>query len=324
MKKFLCVCALTSVAMTTLALKKDPDYRLARKIGAQTRFRVHVLDEAGCNVTNADVNVFMGMNFRPKGYWVNGVTDTNGVVVVEGKTCGDEIEIVASKMGYYPSVRKLCFATMGAERAVIGEKWQPFDNEEQMLLRRVRTPLNKNLSGEFVYTQHLNTWIGFDLEVGDYVAPHGAGRTVDFEVSIDWNGKWIPDYEGMGIRIRFDGPYSGYYCMPVCLESAFKGPYDADPKAAYKQAALFYEKKVAYAERIQGLFDRRNCWVVRSRCEVDSLGKLQKANYSLVMSVDFSGKRNGLGGFRIISLFNSTPNDTNLEPKNDSLLRSGR
>lgn len=315
MKKYLCACVLASVAMTTFALKKDPDYRLARKSGAQTRFRVHVDDDLGCSVTNADVRVFMGMNFRPKGYWLNGVTDANGAFLVEGKTCGDEIEMYVSKGGYYSTVRKLCFATMGAERKVVDGKWQPFDNEERMMLRRVRNPLDKKLSGEFAYTRHLNTWIGFDLEVGDYVAPHGVGRTVDFEVRIDWDGKWIPEYEGMGVSIRFDGLYSGYYSVPICAESSFKGPYDADPGAAYKQDALFCEKRTSDSERVQSLFDKRHCWVVRSRCEVDSVGTLRKSNYSVVTSIGFSGKRNGLGGFRVIGMFNPTPNDTNLEPK---------
>ncbi len=304
----------------TFAVQRDSEYLAARRHGALTRFQVHVVDDLGMNVTNADVRVFMGMNFRPKGYWIDGATDTNGVFVVEGKTCGDEIEMFVSKSGYYSSARKLCFATMGTEREVIDGKWQPFDNDEHMLLRRVRNPLDRKLSGKFIYTRHLNTWIGFDLEVGDYVAPYGVGQTVDFKVRIDWDGKWIPYYEGMGIGIRFDDPYSGYYSVPVCEESALKGVYDADPKAVYKQDAMFYEKKTSDSERVQSLFDKRYCWVVRSRCEVDPSGTLQKANYSLVTSIGFSGERNGLGGFRVIGMFNPTPNDTNLEPKQVSAI----
>lgn len=38
MKKYLCACVLASVAMTTFALKKDPDYRLARNLALKRVF----------------------------------------------------------------------------------------------------------------------------------------------------------------------------------------------------------------------------------------------------------------------------------------------
>jgi len=93
------------------AAKKDPMYRN----GALTNMVLHVADDDGMPVADAHVRVFLGMNFRPKGRWIGGATDTNGVFVVEGKTCGDEIEICLAKVGYYGAKVKYSYAKMGAE-----------------------------------------------------------------------------------------------------------------------------------------------------------------------------------------------------------------
>ncbi len=62
---------------------------MARRNGAEAELKKCVVNDEGSVVSNATVKVFMGMNFRPKGYWVNGETDENGVFLVPGKTCGN-------------------------------------------------------------------------------------------------------------------------------------------------------------------------------------------------------------------------------------------
>lgn len=56
----------------------------------------------------------------------------------------------------------------------------------------------------------------------------GIGETIDFEVYISWDGRWLPNYTGMGVNIRFSAPFSGYYVRPACLDSLFTGPYFAE------------------------------------------------------------------------------------------------
>lgn len=305
--------ALQAVAFATL--KNDPVYREARLSGAQAKIELCIADDDGTPVPDAKIKAYLGMNFRPRGTWVNGVTDTNGVFVLEGKTCGDEIEVFVTKDGYYDSRVVYCYAKMGEEHDVKDGKWQPYGEKRRIRLRIVKNPKLGATDARFADTKRLNEWIGYDLEKHDFIAPFGCGKDVDFMVSIDWDGKWLPTYSGMGVRVRFVDEYSGYYVCNVCEESEFKGPYNSDPDAIYKKEARFYEEIQDGGKRSQHLFDRSKCWVVRSRCKVDSNGHLIKANYSIVHYVGFCGDVDGTGGFRAISAFNPTPNDTNLEPK---------
>lgn len=318
MKRFTISILLLLSALPAVALKKDPVYRDARINGALTKVELHIEDDDGMPVEKANVKAYLGMNFRPKGKWVEGTTDTNGVFVIKGKTCGDEIEVFVKKDGYYDSHVVYCYAKMGAEHEVKGGKWQPYGAEEKIVLRRIKNQMATSIDGRFVDTKRLNEWIGYDIEKHDFVAPFGSGREADFQVSIDWDGKWLPDYRGMGVRIRFVDPYSGYYSCTINSESEFKGPYNANPEAAFQKDARFYEVVSEDHKRTQRIFDKSKCWVVRSRCKVDSNGRLVKSNYSIVQNVSFSGDPDGTGSFRLTGAMNPTPNDTNLEPKRET------
>ena len=282
--------------------------------GASARVRLCVQDECGVPITNASIRATLAN--RESDYSMYGITDTNGVYVVSGNTTGDYLQFLVSKAEYYDSWVKLSYIEMGKEHEVVNGKWQPFDASHIIVLRRVQNPTALDIgNGNFVLTKQLNCWLGFDIQKHDFVHPHGAGEVVDFEVRIDWDGKWYPDYTGMGISLRFATPYSGYYELPVNPVSKFKGPYAADAERPFRQAATFDEKVVSQTKRVQHTFDENKCWVVRSRCKIDETGKLVSANYSVVHKFRFCFEPDGRGGFRVTGAFNPTPNDTNLEPK---------
>jgi len=318
MKKCMLTVVILLSVMQTMGFvksKKDPVYREARRNGALAKIELHIADDDGAPVPDAKIKAYLGMNFRPKGTWINGTTNTNGVFVLEGKTCGDEIEVFVTKDGYYDSHVVYCYATMGAEREVKDGKWQPYGASEKIVLRKLKHQMTVPIDGQFVDTRCLNEWVGYDIEKHDFVVPHGNGSVTDFQVTIDWNGRWLPDYRGMGVRIRFVEPYSGYYTCAVVAESEFKGPYKANPQADFQKEARFYEEVSDDNKRSRYLFDSSKCWVVRSRCKVDSYGQLVEANYSIVHNVDFACQPDGKGCFRLTGVMNPTPNDANLEPK---------
>ena len=320
MKKY-CAAVLISLSALQVAalvtLKKDPVYRDARRNGAQTKIELHIQDDDGTPVPDAKIKAYLGMNFRPLGTWIDGTADTNGVFVLEGKTCGDEIEVFVAKDGYYGSHVIYHYAKMGEERDVKDGKWQPYGAVEKIVLRRIVNPALTSVGGQFVHTRRLNEWIGYDLEKRDFVSPFGAGIVVDFDVLIEWNGKWFPDYNGMGVRLRFKEPYSGYYSCDANSMSDFKGPCAANPQNEFLQEARFFEV-ITNGQQVEcHHFDLKKCWVVRSRCKVDESGRLLESHYSIVHRIGYSGSSDGTGGFRVIGAFNPTPNDTNLEPKID-------
>ena len=287
-------------------------FKDAQTNGADARVRLCIHDEQGAPI--ADASIRATLSNRVSDYSMYGVTDTNGIYVVSGRTTGDYLQFLVTKAGYYDSWKGISYIEMGKEHEVVGGKWQPFDSVHSIVLRHKQNPAASEIGrGNFALTKHLNCWLGFDIQKHDFVHPHGSGEVADFEVMIEWNGKWYPDYTGMGINLRFTMPYSGYYETPVNPVSEFKGPYAADVEKTFCQSATFDEQVVSLTKRIRHSFNDNKCWVVRSRCKVDDAGKLISANYSVIHKINFCGKPDGRGGLRLTGGYNSTPNDTNLE-----------
>lgn len=309
---FTFICAALSLAPCRGAV--DAEFRAALKRGADYRTVLKVVDDSGVSVEGASVRATIEQ--LHKIYTVRGTTDTNGLFTISGRTTGNRIVIDVTKDGYYGSRREHCLIAMGAEHEVRDGRWQPYGAEEELFLRRIENPI-RSASGyalDFRYTRKLREWVGFDLQVNDFVKPSGRGEVSDMEVFFDWDGKWLPEYSGMGVKIRFPPP-SGYYTEAARNESEFTGPYAVKGDAFPFHDAEFSERIQEDGSRKQVHFDPSRCWVVRSRCRVDESGKLVSANYSVVLDIRFTCDRGGLAGLLVRGFSNPTPNDTNLEAK---------
>ena len=315
MKHLVIVAICSLLALRASALKKERAYLDARRNGATAKMELRIANDDGNPVPAAEVDVFMGMNFREKGYSITGRTDTNGVFIVEGRTCGNEIIATISKSGFYRTTKTFRFAEMGREREVVDGRWQPYGAIERIVLREIRNPIEMphEFFWKFRYTKAINTWVGYDIKENDFVAPEGKGKVADFDVFIHWNGEWLPTYTGMSVKIRFTEPFGGYYLCDVSGDSEFKGPYEASPDKIGMKNAEFSERILPDGRREVNSFDHSKCWVVRSRCKVSPDGGLVEANYSVIYDAVFTCKPGGLGAFCITGAFNPTPNDTNLE-----------
>lgn len=96
MIKHIAMIAFATLSMSSYGLKEDPAYLDARRNGAETKIVLKVVDDMGVVVSNVTVDIFFGMNFRPKGHAISGETDETGIFTAVGKTCGDEIEIAST------------------------------------------------------------------------------------------------------------------------------------------------------------------------------------------------------------------------------------
>ena len=105
------------------------------------KMELRITNDDGAPIPYANVDVFMGMNFRSKGYSITGRTDTNGIFVVKGKTCGDEIVVNIAKAGFYRTAKTFKFAEMGHEHEVSDGHWQPYGKRENIILRDIRNPI---------------------------------------------------------------------------------------------------------------------------------------------------------------------------------------
>ena len=297
------------------APKKDPEWTRALKYGAKAKIELHVVDDDGIPVPNANVIVIMGMISRS--YLIEGETNTNGIFVIEGKTKGNSIEIKNKKEDYYSSYKKLCFIELGKERQVKNRKWQPYGEKETIILRKKKNPQKHILKigdERFKHTKKFYEWIGFDIQENDFVEPYGKGKIADFDVMIEWDQKNSPDYTGMSMKIKFTEPFSGYYVVDKALYSDLKSPYEAIPENIKLTTETIYERKIDKNNWEKNDFDENKCWIVRSRPVVDDKGNLISANYSSIYNIRPSVTFEKSGGICIFGYFNSIPNDTNLEP----------
>ena len=315
MKRLIVAAMLVVVATSAFALRKDPAYRDARRSGALARMHIHIVDDLGRNLSDAEVSVFMGMNFRPKGYYLKGVTNTNGIYVAEGMTCGDEIVIDVAKQGYYSSARKLCFAEMGAEHDVKDGRWQPYDGTENITLRRIVKPVNLIVFDKLIDVAQTNVWLGFDMEKMDFVKPIGNGNNVDFEVKVEWDG--LPAWESMSCsaEIRFQQEKTGGYYAESISESAFPYAYEAQSDSPYSERLIHIVDRNGDPHVTKIPFAKDASFVTRTRIVADEHGKIKSANYGIIRRFEIGPSRRGVALLRLSCVFNPTPNDTNLEPK---------
>jgi hypothetical protein len=317
MKKIVVVFVLIMFSIVTMAFKKDPNYLRARRQGAETHINVRIVDELGETVSNANIKVFMGMNFRPKGYWIKGITDENGFFAIKGKTCGDELEIFVEKQGFYNSRRKLCFTKMGSEHDVSDGKWLPYGESEILQLRRIHNPvvLRSFGFGAGKDVPATNTWIGVDMARGDFVKPHGEGDRADFEIMTEWDGRPPIDCDYCAVNIRFMENLSGGYYATKVKESEYPYVYHADGDNAYniRQFKIIGRDRCRQDKILP--YGKDAILVTRTRCLLDENNNLKAANYGLIRILSVDAGWDGKPTMRLACIFNPIPNNRNLEPK---------
>lgn len=324
---FMVMCLLLLLAHRADALKKDPVYRNARHNGALAKIELHVVDDDGTPVPDANVKAYLGMNFRPRGKWVKGTTDTNGAFAIEGKTCGDEIEVFVKKAGYYDTTIKYCYATMGAEHDVKDGKWQPYGAEEKIVLRKIVNPVRMVTNMEsmnFDYSIMVtNVAVGFDIVKNDWVSPQGKGDTADFYVEFQSDGLPPNASKYSKLIVTYSTPFGAAYEAPVSAQSEFKGRYSVECDK-FSTKPLVLENRLAESGRRKDRLGEKSMAIIRSRCKVDEAGRLISANYSTLDYLSFSTSFDEPGCCRIYYYFNPTPNDTNLEHQDIKKRRRSR
>ena len=321
-------CRVTAIALLAVCFAQQVNgavphaFEDACHNGADARVEFHVVDDVGKPVPLAKVNVFFDMMDRSKGRRIRGDTDTNGVFVAEART-GGVLEIEVSREGYYRSTDLISFIDMGHEHEVSKGKWQPWGIVKQITLLPVKNPAARIAdTPDWKWTKEINKWIGFDLMKYDFVEPYGIGKNSDMEVMFDWDGAWRQkEYNGMALKIRFPVKFAGGYYAERTPGSEYIGIYHANTNADYTAEFTYSERvssrnKRGYAASYERhLFDLSKVLVVRSRCKLNKDGTLKTAHYFQLYGIKFSGDSKKGVSLKFLSIYNPTPNDTNLEPK---------
>ena len=280
---------------------------------ALAQVRIQVVDQDGCVVPDATVwggfTCGGGMNdFVP----VDGVTNTNGTYVAQGK-CNEFLRFEVRKEGYYRTDTKIYFARSKAAPLVVDGKWQPYGETRTVVLKRIQNP--HEMLGPDCPPQRkvkiYDKWLGFDLEKGDFLPPMGVGAESDMLVRFRLNGRMPHDWSIMMDVSFTNNPYAGACRLKKDGWSDMKSSYYADTNAVYQTDFTFkycHEKGVyPYSDKL----NQDEYMIFRTRTKVDRDGKLVSARYGKLYG---PWNFEDAGGSQIYKVFLSAKdNDANLE-----------
>ena len=230
-----------------------------------------------------------------------GLTDTNGVIVLTAHS-GPAIWYNADKNGYY--------STSGSEfdfTSKVGNQWQPWNPTLEVRLKKVINPIPmyaKVIHGGPAVT---NQPVGFDLTIGDWVAPNGNGVNTDIIFTKEFNKKSDLDYD-YTLTVSFPNIADGIQEFSS-QDGGLRSPYEA-PENGYEREVT--RVNISHPpEKVKWDYDPNRNYFFRVRTVLDANGNVKSALYGKIYG-DF---------MQFTYYINPTPNSRNMEfdPKNNLL-----
>jgi hypothetical protein len=271
------------------------------------KMTLKVVDEQGNPVSAANAGVGFYTNSQPTS--INGITDTNGLFsaseTVEPSGGGYLLGFSAEKDGYYTTRSEL----------ELDAKYDPikWNTTQTLVLRKVGKPIA--MYAKWIRSEPpvfkktgippivLNTNIGYDLTVGDWVAPYGKGANTDINFTEEFNKRSAFDFS-YKLTVSFPNAGDGImeYTEPESeTGSGLRSPHEA-PIDGYKPK-LIKLNSAHPGEAGKSDYDPNRIYLFRVRTAIDHEGNIVSAHYGKIY-----------GDFMQFSYYlNPTPNDRNIE-----------
>lgn len=283
------------------------------------RVTIHVVGEDGLPIANAKAGIQFTVGIPGGGLGngkvvdVKGLTDTNGICVLTGN--GDDASVGAAvlKDGYYGS------GGYGIEftNALLG-RWLPWNPtiEVVLLKKGVQVPMYARRVDEIKIPVEGKP-VGFDLEIGDWVAPYGKGETADLLFKYESKPepkvpiREIPPYD-VTLTVSFSNDGDGIQSVFVPTRgghSSLRLPRQA-PADGYESVLIKHESEERGQKAYSDYREDQN-YFFRVRTKKDAQGNIVSALYGKIYG-DFNHAAAG-GKLAFTYYLNPTPNDTNME-----------
>lgn len=286
-----------------------PEVEKARQRGALGQITLSITDSTGKPVVDAQASVaFWGSDSLPDVVTHEGNTDTNGIFIATGKTI-DQMGYLIEKDGFYTTHDEYSFYRDG-EDCVRNGRWQPWNPTNTVVLKERRIPATMYAQKVEVIIPVMDKAIGFDLEQGDWVVPHGEGRNADllFTYSADYEG--IKDYSKR-LSLSFSNSDDGLRIYPLDKSSKLMSLYEA-PADGYEDSLLLERERTRASASLSVEFGSDKYLIFRTRTVTDDEGNIISANYGKIYGPIRYGLINQEYRLRFDYYFNPTPNDQNI------------
>lgn len=259
---------------------------------------IEVSNEVGNPVSNGGTSVWAQEN--DKNSLRIGATDATGRMTVELPSFG-YLYYSTGNDGYYSAWGKYQFdsGAMSGESAKWGErKWVPWNPTVRVTLKKKGKPIAMYAKRVYLAPPVSDgTPVGFDLELGDWLAPHGKGKREDIFFSATGS------VENSDQALTWSFPNKG--------DGIIVYPHDGGPRSELRsptQAPMEgYQPKITVdAEgRTKGQSGdaRPLSFVFRVRTVLDDAGKVVTANYGKIYPEAYNA----------VFYLNPTPNSRVLE-----------
>ncbi len=283
------------------------------------RITVHVTDESGIAVSNAQAVVQFENILPPGEGWgsgrpteAKGLTDTNGNCTITGSSTGGSASIGVRKDGYYYGNAGTLFTNTTLNR------WQPWNPTVEVVLKQkgVQVPMYARRVDEIKIPAEGKA-VGFDLETGDWVAPYGKGETADFVFQLERKPepevpvREIPPFD-VTLTVSFSNDGDGIQSVfaPPQVHSGLRLPRQA-PADGY-EPVLTKRKYKERGQAEQSDFRDDQNYFFRVRTKKDAQGNIVSALYGKI-SGDFLVSGRGDGKLTFTYYLNPEPNSLNME-----------
>jgi len=240
----------------------------------------HVLDDSGKSLANIPVDTVVFDRSKPPATYkvITSTTDMHGLAVVAAPNISKEYSYTVRNLaGYYSSGGLYQFHTSANGR------WLPWNPEIEIILKPIgnRVPMYAKKVWQASLPEK-DKPIGYDLVMGDWVAPYGKGGTNDLiftlkrqftSVTQDFNATLVLTFQNDG-----DGIQS---VMTDKSGSTFRIPRSAPPDGY--ESKLILQMRREKGKPITGVFaDPRQNYFFRVRAKTDGQGNIVGALYGKI------------------------------------------
>lgn len=262
---------------------------------------VKVMDEAGKPVPEADVTIYFQYEESIRGWETATVTNhavgksnPDGIFECTGTTDAN-VFAEARKQGYY---RSDGISKIKPTRNPLLNHWDPWPLRLEVVLKKKRNPVPMYRKFEWLKPPVLGLSVGYDLEIGDWVTPHGKGTKADFFQSFHIQS--VGDRNYYSCIITFPGQQEGLqkYTPTQDDHSWYKWPFEAmeDGYVNKFSGEVVYEKNGP--EKSNSLKEKTN-YLFRVRTKIGANGKIISACYGKMEFISLSSE-----GLNLIYFFN--------------------